>query len=488
MPTDRSLDKARDLRQVSFYRKYRPMTFGEVYGQSKVKQTLQNAAAHGTAGHAYLFAGPRGTGKTTLARIFAKALNCLQPAKGEPCNQCAVCTAINKGAAFDLIEIDGASNRRIDDIRELKERIDQVPSVQKYKVYIIDEVHMLTPEAFNALLKTLEEPPAHVIFIMATTEIHKVPATIISRAQRFDFRFLALDEIKASLKKVAQIEKIKIDDEAIELIAEQAGGGLRDALGLLEQAHTFTTGQIDSAELTNLLGLFDLHEIVAVMEMVLAGRGKEALQAVGRFYNSGHDLTLMLATLSRYLRGLILLKFGESSRLSLNDELTAKSAAQAKGLRTDQLINLVKKVIEAERQIKLVAHRHLVVELLVLEMLAVLEGGAVATVPDISSRPKKVDGKVDEAELLSTLKKINNGFNLILNGAKLLSFEDNELTIGLACDMYQKKFKEHLEAVHALLKADFGLDDVKIKFEVIGFAKSSEESSEELAKEVFELS
>jgi len=488
-------------RQVSFYRKYRPMNFGEVYGQSKIKQTLQNAAANRTAGHAYLFAGPRGTGKTTLARIFAKALNCLELKEGEPCNKCTVCVAINKSAAFDLIEIDAASNRGIDEIRELKERVDQVPSVQKHKVYIIDEVHMLTREAFNALLKTLEEPPAHAIFILATTEIHKVPATVISRTQRFDFRFLALKEIEESLKMVAKVEKIKIDDAALKLIAEQAGGGLRDALGLLEQAHTFTKGQITSEELVNLLGLFDLNEIVRLMNLILAGQGKEALGLVDGFYGSGHDLTLMLSTLSRYLRGLILLKFGQQSGLSLSDEFSQQMRRQAEGLQIPQLIDLVRKVIEAERQIKFVTHQHLVIELLVLEMLAVLGHNGIksqaakkeeAKSEPVAKEKENVGAKkatdLSEAKLLNSLKKINNGFSLILDGARLVGFQKGEMTIGLAYDIYQKKFKEHIEAVHEILRDDFGLDNVKIILEVTGPLNVPEEDSAATAKEVFELS
>lgn len=216
-------------------RKWRPQIFSEVVGQEHITTTLKNAILNNRIAHAFLFAGPRGVGKTTTARILAKVLNCINPQKGEPCNQCEMCQSFQSSQTLDIIEIDGASNRRIDEIRTLRESVKYAPTKGKFKVYIIDEVHMLTTESFNALLKTLEEPPEHVIFIFATTDVHKVPLTIISRCQRFDFRRIEMSAIKNLLKGIAEAEKIQIDDMALTLIAKKADGALRDAQSLFDQ-------------------------------------------------------------------------------------------------------------------------------------------------------------------------------------------------------------------------------------------------------------
>ncbi|HEY7751027.1 MAG TPA: DNA polymerase III subunit gamma/tau, partial [Ignavibacteriaceae bacterium] len=210
-------------------RKWRPKIFSEVVGQEHITSTLKNAIKENRIAHAYLFTGPRGVGKTTTARIFAKSLNCLNPKDAEPCNECEMCKTIQNAQLMDIIEIDGASNRGIDEVRTLRESVKYAPTKGKYKVYIIDEVHMLTKESFNAFLKTLEEPPAQIIFIFATTDVHKVPLTIISRCQRYDFRRINLDTIKSTLSKIAKDEKIKIDDTTLTIIAKKADGALRDA-------------------------------------------------------------------------------------------------------------------------------------------------------------------------------------------------------------------------------------------------------------------
>ncbi|GAI13909.1 unnamed protein product, partial [marine sediment metagenome] len=238
-----------------FYRKWRPQTLAEVVGQEPVTQTLRNALNSGRVSHAYLFYGPRGTGKTSTGRILAKAVNCLTNGKGEPCNACPMCQAVTEGRALDVIEIDAASNRGIDEIRELRERVNYAPNQARYKVYIIDEVHMLTKEASNALLKTLEEPPPHVIFVLATTEVHKVLPTILSRCQRFDFRRISQADVVSKLTHICNEEGIHVEPEGLRLMAKSATGSLRDAENLLQQLTTYYGSEVELHQIQAILGV-----------------------------------------------------------------------------------------------------------------------------------------------------------------------------------------------------------------------------------------
>ncbi len=262
---------------VALYRAYRPKAFSEVSGQKVIIKTLQNALLHEKIAHAYLFSGPRGTGKTSIAKIFAKAVNCLNQPTNEPCNECDVCKGIDKGDIPDVIEIDAASNNGVDEIRDLRDKVKYMPSVGKYKVYIIDEVHMLTPGAFNALLKTLEEPPKHVIFILATTEVHKIPPTILSRCQRFDFKNIETTDTIEKLNEIAEKEKIKITPEAIRAIAVNSEGGLRDAISLLDQAISFADNEITEDDVHQVSGSVSK---AALRDMLLAISSKEISKAM----------------------------------------------------------------------------------------------------------------------------------------------------------------------------------------------------------------
>ncbi|HBD07505.1 MAG TPA: DNA polymerase III subunit gamma/tau [Syntrophobacteraceae bacterium] len=300
-------------------RKWRPQTFAQIIGQPHVSQTLQNAIEARRVAHAYLFTGARGVGKTSVARIFAKALNCEQGSSAHPCNICSNCREITLGNAVDVLEIDGASNRGIDSIRELRETIRYRPAKSRHKIFIIDEVHMLTTEAFNALLKTLEEPPEHIVFIFATTEPHKIPATILSRCQRFDFRRIATGQIVAHLQHIAREEHLQLEETLLYAIAREAEGSMRDAQSLLEQLLAFSVdGQVDS-EVLDLLGVIDRHSVQGVGRAVLAGDPQTCLEVVADVYRRGMDIKRFCHQLCEYFRNLTYLSLGGDEAASYLD-------------------------------------------------------------------------------------------------------------------------------------------------------------------------
>ncbi|WP_067849390.1 DNA polymerase III subunit gamma/tau [Alicyclobacillus mali (ex Roth et al. 2021)] len=296
----------------ALYRAYRPQTFEDLVGQPHVRQTLTNALKNGQLAHAYLFCGPRGTGKTSTAKLLAKAVNCLHPKDGfEPCNACEACTSIQRGSNVDVQEIDAASNRGVDEIRDLRDHVHYLPTMAKKKVYIVDEVHMLTPEAFNALLKTLEEPPAHVLFVLATTEPHRLPATIISRCQRFDFRRIAPEAIVDRLRLVAQSQAIEAADSALWRLAEAADGGLRDALALFEQAAAFGNGRIDDTTVADVVGSVDIGSLVALVGDLAERSFLSAVDRLGRWYASGKDASRIVHDLLQVVRDLFIVKLSQ---------------------------------------------------------------------------------------------------------------------------------------------------------------------------------
>jgi len=286
-------------------RKWRPQRFADVVGQNHVVHTLQNALGKGRIAHAFLFTGARGVGKTTAARLLAKALQCSKGPATEPCGTCQACLDVAEGRAIDVLEIDGASNRGIDQVRELRDSVRYLPQAARFKIVIIDEVHMLTVEAFNALLKTLEEPPAHVKFIFATTEPHKIPITILSRCQRYDFKRIGPGDITDQLRAIAKAEQIEIDEDARHLIARAAQGSMRDALSLLDQAIAFTDGAITAQVAIEALGVIDRKVVVEIIDAVLGRDPNAALEAVGRAFEAGFDLRQLLGELGEEFRNLV---------------------------------------------------------------------------------------------------------------------------------------------------------------------------------------
>jgi len=335
-------------------RKWRPQTFAELVGQEHVARTLQNALRQGRIAHAYLFTGTRGVGKTTTARILAKALNCEQGPVSEPCNQCVLCQAITLGNSLDVLEIDGASNRGIDEIRDLREKIRYAPTRSRYKVYIIDEVHMLTEHAFNALLKTLEEPPPEVVFIFATTEPQKVPMTILSRCQRFDFRKVASTEIALCLEKIAGQERIHITGDALYRIARRAEGSLRDAQTLFDQVVAFCGPEVQAEDVGQLLGAAGEDQILALLEAILAHDTRLVLDLLHQFLHQGHDTRELCRALLELIRDVIVTKVAPHDHGLIDRLPMERESLQNLGSRTtiEQLQTLFELLITTEMRVR----------------------------------------------------------------------------------------------------------------------------------------
>jgi DNA polymerase-3 subunit gamma/tau len=335
-------------------RKWRPQVFKDVLGQDHVVQTLSNAIRLNRVSHAFLFSGPRGVGKTSVARILSKAINCVDGPSEIPCNQCVHCREITEGISLDVREIDGASNRGIDEIRELRENVKFSPISCRYKIYIIDEVHMLTREAFNALLKTLEEPPPQVIFIFATTELHKVPATITSRCQCHDFRRISLKEIAGNLRKISDAEDIRISDTGLAWVAESADGSMRDAESILDQVISYSGQEIQDSQIEELLGLSDRRFLYRISEAVLARNAASCLHILNEGYYAGLDIAYFYQMLLAHFRNLLMVKIleNDTSFLDLSKDDVEKVKQQVKEISGDTLQRLLDMLIAEEKNIR----------------------------------------------------------------------------------------------------------------------------------------
>jgi DNA polymerase-3 subunit gamma/tau len=334
-------------------RKWRPQNFDDLTGQEVVARTLKNALSHKKVPHAFLFSGPRGVGKTSAARILAKALNCTDENNSEPCNQCLNCTAITNGSSVDVIEIDGASNNSVEDVRGLRESVKYAPSSCKYKIYIVDEVHMLSREAFNALLKTLEEPPSHVVFVFATTEPKKVPSTILSRCQHHAFRKIPKAKIKERLVKIVQAEKISIKNPAIEMIARAADGSMRDALTILDQASSFSD-EIGEKELQILLGLPETDIVTGISDSIISGDISGTLKTIKELSERGYDLKTMVRELIEHFRNIAVVKVVDEPEkfLEFTEEEVNKLRSQASQLSTEELTLLLSEFLKLDNEVK----------------------------------------------------------------------------------------------------------------------------------------
>jgi len=486
----------------SLYRKWRPIHWDQVIGQEHVVQTLRNAVTADRVAHAYLFAGPRGTGKTTTARILAKAVNCLDmDLANRPCNQCAHCKAVNQGRFLDLIEIDAASNTSVDDVRDLRDKINFSPNQGRYKVYIIDEVHMLSTAAFNALLKTLEEPPQHAIFVLATTEVHKIPATVLSRCQRHEFRRIPVKEIVENLKMLADEEKIQAEPEALELVARQATGSMRDAISLLDQLAS--AGKSITLQLAqDVLGTATSQAVLDVIEAMLKHQSAQGLEAIHRSLDSGSDPRQFARQIVDYLRSLLLVAMGNAAQVEATPELRNQMARHAQALSVTELLRIIQAFNQAATETRSSWQPALPLEVAFVEAITLEStttenitapvaptAPAVSAAPTTSStssaskptstastrketRPAPAEPREMTPEDAITNQRLDKSWNLVLaqlrgqnsslyalvNSVKSRVLKGNTLTLGLSGDALKTRLEDptKLELLQRVLKQVLG--------------------------------
>jgi DNA polymerase-3 subunit gamma/tau len=504
-------------------RKYRPQSFEEVVGQSHVTVTLVNAIKAKRISHAYLFAGPKGTGKTTVARILAKALNCKDGPTPEPCGECDSCLEIAMGRSLDVVEIDGASNNSVDDVRALRENIRYVPSKGEYKIYIIDEVHMLSDSAFNALLKTLEEPPAHAIFIFATTEPHKVPQTVLSRCQRFDFRRIPTSDLVKTIQTIAGKEKLEIDQDASYILARRADGSLRDILSLLDQVIAFG-GENDSSPsqsrvtkelVAQTLGLVDQEKLFEITDAISQKNAPKGLSILNQLIDSGVDIPEFVNSLLQHFRDLLVSKVGQDSKIlfDLSDTYIDKYKEKAKDFSETDILRMIKTVADLNLTLKRATDPRIFLELALMKLLKMESAVNLEDVlnkldqlqtsqreklnlnnssadsesqssphkslpADDSVLPKKEGEKekitlqnLEERwnEVLEKIKKTKLSLWSLIKEGEIISFEDDIITVefqnGRNFHKKQAEKKENLSLIQKALKEIYG-QSFQLKFEL----------------------
>lgn len=482
----------------ALYRKWRPLLWDEVISQEHIIQTLKNAVASDRVAHAYLFSGPRGTGKTTAARLLAKAVNCLNPdSTKRPCNECAHCVGVNENRFMDLIEIDAASNTSVDDVRDLRDKINFAPSQGTFKVYIIDEVHMLSTAAFNALLKTLEEPPAHAIFILATTEIHKIPATVLSRCQRHEFRRVPLGEIARHLNDICISERIEAEPEAINTIARQSSGGMRDAISLLDQLAS--SGNRITLELAQtVLGTATSQAVLALIQAIIDQQPGAGLDLIHRALDGGADARALARQIVDYLRNLMLIRMGNGEQVEVPNDIRAQMVKHAAAIPTADVLRMMRAFNVAATDQRGGWAPSLGLELAFAEVLelpgqaqVVLVSGA-APKPSVASQPEpnraqpvvnqktavgqtlgkpagssSLGGSVTLEQVTKAWKQVSHLVKMkdsqlagLINSGKLLEIREGVLILSFASDILQEKFNrpESLDLTRKVIHEVLGVD------------------------------
>lgn len=503
---------------TALYRKFRPDSFTDVKGQDAIVATLKNQVKAGRIGHAYLFTGTRGTGKTTVAKIFGKIVNCEHPSEDGPCGECATCRAIAAGASMNVIEIDAASNNGVDNIREIVEEVSYSPAEGKYKVYIIDEVHMLSIGAFNALLKTLEEPPSYVIFILATTEVHKLPITILSRCQRYDFKRISIDTITDRLRELTQIEQVSVEEKALRYIAKVADGSMRDALSLLDQCVAFHLGsELTYDKVLDVLGAVDTQVFSRLLRHVLDRDVPGCVGLLEEIVMQGRELTQFVTEFTWYLRNLMLVQSSDHLEdvIDMSSDNLVRLKEEASMLDMDQIIRYIHIFSELSGQIKYASQKRILVEIALIklckpametsqeavldrirEMEDKLEKGITvvqtvsADAPMAAPKPKPQLPKAIPEDVEQVVKSwmgivgnTENPMKMYLKGAKLSLGGDNRLMVVLEDGMSSDYFTEHPQNKEQLeqIISDFVGKEIEVNIQVVKNQREFEENYVDLS-------
>lgn len=508
---------------TALYRKFRPDTFADVKGQDHIVTTLKNQIKANRIGHAYLFTGTRGTGKTTVAKIFAKMVNCENPTEDGPCGECRICKAIAAGASMNVREIDAASNNGVDNIREIVDEVSYSPAEGKYKVYIIDEVHMLSIGAFNALLKTLEEPPSYVIFILATTEVHKLPITILSRCQRYDFKRISIDTITNRMKELIQTEGVSVEERALRYIAKTADGSMRDALSLLDQCIAFHLGkELTYDKVLDVLGAVDTEVFSRLLRSVLDCNVLGCIELLEEIVMQGRELTQFVTDFTWYLRNLLLVQSSDNLEdvIDMSTENLNRLKEESELVKADQVIRYIHIFSELAGQIRYASQKRILVEIALIKlckpqmetsedalldrirqvedkvengvvMMAPGEGTAAVPNGQMVQKPKPQLPKAvpeDVSEIVrkwpSIVGSAENPMKMYLKGAKLSLGGDNKLMVvledGIASDYFSQhpQNKEQLE----LLLSDFSGKEISVTIQTVTGTREFEENYVDLSQ------
>lgn len=522
-------EERKNMSYTALYRKFRPDAFSDVKGQDHIVTTLKNQLRANRIGHAYLFTGTRGTGKTTVAKIFAKTVNCEHPTEDGPCGECRICKAIAAGASMNVIEIDAASNNGVDNIREIIDEVSYSPAEGKYKVYIIDEVHMLSPGAFNALLKTLEEPPSYVIFILATTEVHKIPITILSRCQRYDFKRISIDTITDRMKELMDTEQVQVEDRALRYIAKVADGSMRDALSLLDQCIAFHLGKELTYDMTlDVLGAVDTEVFSRLLRFVMDRNVLGCIELLEEIVMQGRELVQFVTDFTWYLRNLMLVQTADNLEdvIDMSTDNLANLKEEASMLSMDQIIRYIHIFSELSGQIRYAAQKRILVEIALIKLCkpemetdqeAVLdrirqveekvENGIVVTaaqmpagapgaqgVPQVGvakpkpQLPKAVPGDIQEIvrKWPAIVGNAENPMKMYLKNARLSLGGDNKLMVvledGLASDYFKGEAHEQNKQQLEMLLSDFSSKEIEVTIQTVESSREFEDNYVDLSK------